>query len=246
MVTGDAALIGTDTLQSVEAIRGTHLADFYDATDFSGISPNAGSFGDLNEFQGMAGDDTITGNGNTRASYAFAREGVSVDMQAGTAMGGASVGADNFTGVNAVLGSNFDDVLVGSTGNDSLSGGLGSDLLRGGLGADFIDGGAGSDRIDFDSLLDASDAIANFEATPGGDVLDIADLLANSTSYAGGFGGLLSDFVQVQTAGGDAQLQIDANGSAGGANWETLATLLGDAGLDLTTLLTNSNLDIVI
>jgi hypothetical protein len=48
-VTGDAT-IGTDTLRSVEAVRGTNFADVYDATGFSGISTNAGSSGTFNNF----------------------------------------------------------------------------------------------------------------------------------------------------------------------------------------------------
>ena len=79
--TGDPVLTGSDTLRSIESIRGSHLADFYDATGFSGSSTNAGSNGTLNEFEGMAGNDTILGNGNTRVSYSFAREAVSVDLQ---------------------------------------------------------------------------------------------------------------------------------------------------------------------
>ena len=42
----------------------------------------------------MAGNDMIIGNGNTRVSYSFAREAVSVDLAAGTAVGGTSVGSD--------------------------------------------------------------------------------------------------------------------------------------------------------
>ena len=44
--------IGTDTLRSVEAVRGTNFADTYDATGFSGTSTNADSLGLFNEFTG--------------------------------------------------------------------------------------------------------------------------------------------------------------------------------------------------
>src|SRR5205814_89356 len=95
MVTGDAA-VGTDTLLSVEAVRGTDFADTFDATGFTASSTNAGSAGvntsgaAFNEFEGMGGDDTITGNGNTRISYLNALAGVTVTMTsvgAGTAHG---------------------------------------------------------------------------------------------------------------------------------------------------------------
>src|SRR5262249_44927729 len=74
IVTGDAR-VGTDTLRSVEAVRGTDLADTFDATGFTASSTNAGSAGAnasgeaFNDFEGLGGDDTITGNGNTRVSY---------------------------------------------------------------------------------------------------------------------------------------------------------------------------------
>ena len=58
-------------------------------------------------------------------------------------------------------------------------------------------------------------------------MLDIADLLQNWTGYAGGAGGPLANFVRLEAAGSDAQLQVDPDGSAGGRNWQTLATVLG-------------------
>jgi Ca2+-binding RTX toxin-like protein len=246
-VTGDPVLTGTDTLRGIEAIRGSHLADLYDATDFSGSSTNAGWNGTLNEFEGLAGNDTIIGNGSTRIAHGLAREGVSVDLGTGTVTGGASVGTDTILGgVNAASGSNFDDVLIGSASSDSLNGLSGNDLLRGGSGNDFINGGAGSDRIDFDSLLDAGDTISGFTAGTGGDVLDIADLLQNWTSYAGGTGGLPADFVQVTAQGSDGLLQIDADGSATDQGWQTLATLIGGSALDFDTLLSQGNIDVLV
>ena len=112
-------------MQSVEAVRGTDFADTFDATGFTASSTNAGSAGvddsgaALNEFEGMGGDDTITGNGNTRVSYLFALTGVTVDIQAGTGHGTApgdlaGVGTDTFTGVNSIEGSEFNDLLFGS------------------------------------------------------------------------------------------------------------------------------------
>ena len=334
-VIGDAG-IGTDTLIDIVSVVGTFFNDFYNATGYNSAVSTLGTF---NEFEGGFGDDTIIGNGNTRVAYLGAGSGVTVDLGAGTAFG-ASSGSDTLSGVNAVRGSNFNDLfigttanetfegrggddtidggagndlvrfdfgaigsgtflanalggfsataaglgtdtlsnieqirgtsfgdlidgsaatlgytfdgrggndtLIGSQGSDTLLGGDGNDLLRGGLGADFLDGGLGADRFDFDNLAEAGDTVAGFEAVPGGDVLDIADLLGISTSYAGGAGGPLADFVRLQAAGSDAQLQIDADGSVGGGNWQTLATLLGGSGLELNTLLTNGNLDILI
>jgi len=74
-VTGDAR-VGIDTLTAVEAVRGTNFADTYNATGFNGASTDFGPSSSFNEFEGLAGNDTITGNGNTRISYVSATGGV--------------------------------------------------------------------------------------------------------------------------------------------------------------------------
>src|SRR5437016_4618913 len=92
----------------------------------------------------MGGNDSITGNGHTRVSYLNATAGVTVDIAAGTGQGTApgdlaGVGVDTFTGVNAVRGSAFDDVLLGSDNRvftfESFEGRAGNDFFdgRGGL-----------------------------------------------------------------------------------------------------------------
>ncbi len=148
-VTGDAS-VGTDTLRSVEAVRGTNFADTYDATGFSGASTNAGSFGTFNEFTGNGGDDTIIGNGNTRISYVNATAGVTVDIQAGTADGDGSVGHDTFSGVNAVQVSMFADTLLGSALNETFTGNGGDD---------YIDGRGGFDTASYNNIYLATGGI---------------------------------------------------------------------------------------
>jgi Ca2+-binding RTX toxin-like protein len=246
-VTGDAMLVGTDTLRGIESVRGSHRDDTYDATNFGFSGDNVGWFGPSNEFEGMAGDDTVIGNGNTRIAFYSAREAVSVDLAAGTVVGGPSVGTDHIVGgVREVRGSNFADTLAGSAGDDSLAGGEGNDLLRGGAGFDFLDGGLGSDRFDFDSPFEGIDTISFFEAFPGGDVLDIGELLRDWTTYNSGTGVPLENFVRFahDLATFATELQIDIDGSAGPASWQTVARMFGAQGLNVADLLANGNLDI--
>ena len=140
----------TDTLRSMEFVRGGDFADTYDATGFSGASTNAGSNGTFNEFEGRGDNDIITGNGNTRVSYVNATAGVTVDLVAGTAIGDTSVGSDTILGgVNAVRGSQFNDDLHGTGGNDILEGQDGDDFLGGGPGSDTLNGGAGFDTAGY-------------------------------------------------------------------------------------------------
>jgi Ca2+-binding RTX toxin-like protein len=139
-VTGDASF-GTDTLRSVEGVRGTNLADTYNATGFGAGSTNAGSLGTFNNFDGQGGDDLITGNGNTRIQYTNSLAAVTVDIANGLAYGTAAgdvagVGADHFTGVNAAMGSMFDDTLLGGAGNDQFTGLAGNDFINGNGGFD--------------------------------------------------------------------------------------------------------------
>ncbi|UVO26369.1 cadherin-like domain-containing protein [Bradyrhizobium arachidis] len=134
-VYGDAS-IGTDTLKSVEGVRGTNFDDTYDAMNFSGSSTNAGSNGTFNNFDGMGGDDTILGNGNTRIQYSQSTDGVNVNFVLGVASGNSSVGTDHFSGVNAVMGSMFDDTFVGSNNNETFMGLAGDDFIDGGNGFD--------------------------------------------------------------------------------------------------------------
>jgi Ca2+-binding RTX toxin-like protein len=177
-VIGDSS-IGTDTLRSVELVRGTNFADTYDATGFSGSSTNAGSIGTFNEFEGLGGDDTITGNGNTRITYVSATAGVTVDLAAGTATGDASVGTDTFTGVSQARGSQFADTLSGNANNNTLDGRGGNDTLTGGAGADtFVYANTGG----ADVVTDFSHAEADkIDLTGVTGVTSLADVLAIAT-----------------------------------------------------------------
>src|SRR5207237_544371 len=69
------------------------------------------------------------GNDNTRIVFFNATSGVTVDLQRGIADGDASVGHDTFSGVNAVIGSNFADTITASSFNDTLTGGNGADTF---------------------------------------------------------------------------------------------------------------------
>jgi Ca2+-binding RTX toxin-like protein len=203
-VTGDLA-IGADTLRSVEAIRGTNFADSYDASNFGAAgflnttTDNVGNFGTFNEFEGIGGNDTITGNGNTRIAFYSALDGVTVDLNSGvshgTAVGDvAGVGNDTFTGVNAVRGSASADVIFGDAGSNTLDGQGGNDLIEGRGGADTLFGGLGADRFVFaavaDSTIASHDTISDF--VQGTDVIDTS-AIAGITSVQG----LISGATQV-------------------------------------------------
>ena len=116
---GDVS-VGNDTLRSIEGITWQRFRRYLYCGRISDSGrANVGNNGTFNEFEGGGGNDTITGNGNTRVAFYAASDGVTVDLGAGTSHGTAGgdtafVGTDTFTGVNAVAGSNFDDFFTGS------------------------------------------------------------------------------------------------------------------------------------
>jgi VCBS repeat-containing protein len=205
-VTGDAT-IGTDTLLSVEAVRGTNFADTYDATGFSGTSANAGSFGTFNNFDGQGGNDTIIGNGNTRIQYSQSLAAVTVDIAAGTAHGTAAgdvanVGTDTFSGVNSVMGSMFDDTLLGASTNDTFQGLAGND---------YIDGRGGFDVAQYSNLTFTTGAISVDMAS--GTVVGDASTGTDTLRSIEGVQGTIFDDTYVATGYGAAgALNVGNNG----------------------------------
>jgi len=164
-VVGNAS-VGADTLIDVESVRGTAFDDTF-VVDASFV----GQFGDFVAIRGEAGNDTITGNGNTRVDYNDASDAVTVDLAAGTAQSTnagdtANIGIDTFTGVNAVQAGNFDDTLLGTDGS-------GFESFRGRGGNDFIDGGVGgADMADYRNSVSGINADLSSGAVGSGTVQD--------------------------------------------------------------------------
>ena len=188
-VTGDDASVGTDTLHRINWVVGTAFADTYVAT-----TSVSNQFGTFNEFEGGDGNDSVTGNGNTRVSYRTASTGVTVDFQGGVGFGTgqatngapANIGVDTFYGgINSAFGSNYDDRLLGSNSANF-------EQFRGLAGNDFIDGRGGSqDRADYRSSANGIVATLGVDVLTGlgnGTVQDgysTTDTLANIEQIRG-------------------------------------------------------------
>ena len=100
-------------------------------------------------FEGGAGFDVLT--------YQLSDAGVTINLEAGTLTGGYAQG-DVFTGIERIVGSDYQDVLTGDNrpnvlygiaGDDEIRGNDGDDLLEGGAGADQLNGGAGMDLVTY-------------------------------------------------------------------------------------------------
>ena len=127
---------------------------------------------------------------------------------------GLADAGENIDGVS-ILGS---DILVGGAGNDIMFGLSGEDMLTGGAGADTLSGGSGNDTFVMTDAATA-DTITDYAS---GDAIDLSSLL-DQALIDGGTQGTLASYVRLTNQGPDRVLQIDANGTDGGANFTTVA-----------------------
>ncbi|RDI58749.1 Ca2+-binding RTX toxin-like protein [Microvirga subterranea] len=147
----DGAAAG-DVFESIENLSGSAHGD--QLTGDGGGNVLSGQAGD-DLLDGDAGNDTLDGGaGWDTATYQDAQAGVVASLAVGGS-GGEAAG-DTFSGVEALVGSSYDDrltgddaanVLSGAGGNDVLSGGRGNDSLDGGIGNDTLTGGDGADAL---------------------------------------------------------------------------------------------------
>ncbi|WP_051248877.1 beta strand repeat-containing protein [Inquilinus limosus] len=149
-----ANINGTAGNDGLDTLTGTASAD-----TINGLAGN-----DIME--GLAGADVLNGgDGIDAISYGNSNAAVVINLATGAASGGHAAG-DSFTGIENVVGSQYNDTLTGdaganwlhgSPGNDTLNGGAGDDILSGGsgagtgatYGADVLNGGDGNDTVDY-------------------------------------------------------------------------------------------------
>jgi Ca2+-binding RTX toxin-like protein len=134
-------------------------------------------------------------------------------------------------------GNNGDNLITGNAAANRLDGGEGNDVLRGGAGNDTLTGGLGSDSFVRVSGSDGRETITDFTLGAGGDKLDIGDVLVGYDA-----GDNAAEYVQLVTSNGNTILRIDANGSAGGAQFADAFVLVGVAVTDPNQLAADGNL----
>jgi Ca2+-binding RTX toxin-like protein len=207
--TGDAG-VGTDTLISIEGVRGTAFADTLTGSDDAGI---------FETFEGLEGNDTIDGRGGSDlVDYHASTAGVTVNLATGTASDGHG-GTDTLSNIENVRGSRDfndsitgnalantlggqggNDTLDGGAGNDTLLGGDGNDCLLGGAGADTLTGGAGNDTLDGGTVTDYvgySDMnVADYRGATAAVTVNLSGITGNGSKGSG-------------TATGDASVGTD-------------------------------------
>jgi Ca2+-binding RTX toxin-like protein len=198
--TGVGGTAEGDVLISIENVTGSSFNDTLIGN--RGANVLNGGAADDRLVGGEGADTLIGGTGRDAADYADSSAGVKINLDAGTATGGAAEG-DQLTGIEVLIGSRFDDVLTGdefdnglqgNAGDDNLAGMGGGDRLFGGDGKDVLKGGGGSDRLegqigddlliggaDRDVLLGGEDAdtFAWWSVSDTGTGASTADLVAD-------------------------------------------------------------------
>ena len=176
-VSGDDVLIGAsgdDQLKGNlgdDSLEGGAGADRIDGGPGDDVLDGGGG---ADWLVGGKGADRIDGGGgNDWLSYDGSKEGVTIDLSAGTGSGGRAEG-DTIRRVEAVAGSAHADAITGSDGDDTLDGGDGDDTLDGGDGDDQLDGAAGDDVLrggDGDDQLDGGAGVDTLDGGSGADRL---------------------------------------------------------------------------
>ena len=176
---GDAA---GDTLANIENLVGSAFADTLTGdANANSLSGGAGN----DSLIGGAGADALDGDADIdTANYAASVAGVTVDLAAGTGLGGDAAG-DTLTNIENLMGSAFADTLTGDGNVNSLSGGAGDDILTGGAGADALDGGAGIDTVSYTAsatgvLIDLESGTANLGDAEGDTFVSIENVIGSA------------------------------------------------------------------
>jgi Ca2+-binding RTX toxin-like protein len=217
--TGEAA---GDSFTSIEGIRGSAFDDIL----IGDALLNGGTA--LNQFEGNLGADTLIGNGGVGnyAVYARAAAGLTVSLSNPLDNTGEAEG-DSYLGINSLVGSTFDDVLIGNAASNWLVGGAGGDVLD----------GQGSGDRDAAAYWNAAVGLTASLANPASNTGD-----ADGDVYSGIEGLVGSRFDDILIGDGNDNFLVGTGGGDvlnGGAGSDTASYTIFTAQVGITADLAN-------
>ena len=280
---GNTGYAAGDIYISIENLYGSAYADTLSGDNLGNLvaggngNDRLDGRGGNDRLFGGAGHDTLTGGagadtlygeaGFDYASYETSTAGIFVSLATPASNSGDAIG-DVYSGIEGLIGSEFDDFLFGDSasnglfgrnGDDRIFGGAGADTLNGGDGNDTLTGGAGADSLIGGlgrDLVDYSDSTAGLRAdlyTPGtntgiaaGDSYNSVEDLVGS-NYSDVLNGDLGANLILGGSGNDT-----INGRAGndtidgGLGQDVLAGSTGQDMFRFSTALSAANVDRII
>lgn len=237
---GAGSVMGVDGGDGNDSLYGGSGADIFRGGN--GNDTLMGFGGDDTFFADAGFDLIIGGAGFDRIMLSDATEAQVLDLADTTSNVGLTMG-DKISGIEAITGSDFDDLLGGThianhidggAGNDTLFGRGGADTLIGGAGDDWIDGGIGHDHLsggDGDDYLFGGRGADTLIGGDGDDTLDGGTTRDNDL-LIGGDG--VDTFVLYRTGGKDVVQDLAAEDriELSGFDGETVAAIVARYGSD--------------
>lgn len=142
-----------DTIAGIENIVGSNQGDIVTTNDQNndlslGLGDDTIHVADagVNNYDG--GGETATGD---TVNYSLATNAVTADLSSGASNNGFA-GVDNYTSIENLVGSDFDDDITGSSAANTISTGDGDDYVTASQGVDTIDAGEGAEDNGGDTL----------------------------------------------------------------------------------------------
>ena len=240
--------------------NGDNVIDGFNGDDIlrglDGVNVLNGGNGD-DVFIGGDGADTHNGGGGfaDTIDYSGSTSGVQARLGGSQVFDGGFATGDSFSGIEDLIGSDFNDILVGNiranslvgnAGNDFLNGDRGTDVLLGGDGNDTLIGGFGRDTIDGGDGIDQaryananSRAVVDLEAGTGSAGHSFGDTLINIENL---FGSRFNDVFTGDAGANELNGWIGADRLNGG---EGNDVLIGGAGNDRFIFSDNWDDDII-
>jgi Ca2+-binding RTX toxin-like protein len=186
------------------SLQGAAGATTFTLNNTSSLMADGGEGNDY--LQGTVAGDTLTGgNGNDTASFATAYNGggsgtagVTVDLNIqGVAQDTVGAGSDTLSGIENLVGSQYNDTLTGDGNDNFIEGGLGNDILVGGLGNDTasyagatagVTASLGLQGSAQNTVNGGTDTLSGFENLAGSGFNDSLTGDANANTVSGGAG----------------------------------------------------------